>query len=253
MVLAQNFKEARAAAPTSNMADAMPGSPPQGTQNRLNSGSAHFDAPPPEKRLGGILRRLWSADYEPFKEHLLRLDEASRADRFAMVVSDDFLRQYADNCFGLDDIIYGYVEEGYVRGAGELRQIDSGAHIGSEFGLVAFHHPRQAEAAFSVENDWRRRGIGKELLSRIVRAARNRRIDTLYMTCLARNRAMQALARHFEAELHFETDDVTGKLIARSPTALSILGEALSDMGDFATAMLDVQRRAFHAATTSKG
>ena len=222
-------------------------------QDNLQSVSGLSNPLPAKKPLLGLVRRLWAADYEAFKDHLLRLDEGSRADRFAMVVSDDFLRQYADNCFGLDDIIYGYVEDGVVRGAGELRQIDTHGHIGSEIGLISVNHPRQAEAAFSVEINWRRRGLGKELMSRIVRAARNRRIDTLFMTCLARNRAMQALARHFSAELRFETDDVTGRLIARSPTPLSILGEALSDMGDFATAMLDVQRRAFQAVTTPKG
>jgi len=69
------------------------------------------------------------------------------------------------------------------------------------------------EAAFSVEPGWRRRGVGKQLIARIVRGASNAQVTTLYMSCLASNRAMQELARHFDAEIKFEADQVTGRTI----------------------------------------
>ncbi|WP_294539876.1 GNAT family N-acetyltransferase [uncultured Rhodoblastus sp.] len=182
---------------------------------------------------GGVIRRLWPADLPAFREHLLRLDTQSRFDRFAMAVNDAFLIRYAERCFGIDDVIYGYYVDGTMRGAGELRAVGNNIIGGS------------VEAAFSVELAWRRRGVGTELMDRIVRAARNRRADGLYMSCLARNVAMQALARKFEADLLFETDDLTGRFVARGPSAASFWGEFADNATSFATAMLDLQTRVF--------
>jgi GNAT superfamily N-acetyltransferase len=186
---------------------------------------------------GGTIRRLWPPDASAFQEHLLRLDPESRYDRFAMAVSDDFLRQYASRCFGLDDLIYGFFVDGELRGAGELRRVAGPDGPAGFDGL--------AEAAFSVERPWRRLGVGAELMARIVRAARNRRAETLYMSCLSRNKAMQALARKFSAQMRFETGDVGGVLRNSGPTAFSLLYEAMDDANGFATAMLDLQRRMF--------
>jgi GNAT superfamily N-acetyltransferase len=182
---------------------------------------------------GGVVRRLWPADLPAFREHLLRLDPQSRFDRFAMAVNDAFLSRYAERCFGIDDVIYGYYVDGTMRGAGELRGVGNNIIGGS------------VEAAFSVELGWRRRGVGTELMSRILRAARNRRADALYMSCLSRNVAMQSLARKFAADLRFETDDMTGKLVARAPSVGSVWDEFADNATSFATAMLDLQTRVF--------
>lgn len=182
---------------------------------------------------GGVVRRLWPADMSAFRAHLLRLDTQSRFDRFAMSVNDDFLIRYAERCFGIDDVIYGYYVDGEMRGAGELRSVGNNILGGS------------VEAAFSVEKPWRRRGVGSELMGCIVRAARNRRADTLYMSCLAHNKAMQGLAKKFSADLKFETDDVTGRLVARTPSPAAVWREMVEDAASFATAMLDLQTRVF--------
>jgi GNAT superfamily N-acetyltransferase len=150
-----------------------------------------------------------------------------------MAVNEDFLIRYAERCFGFDDLIYGYYVDGVLRGTGELRAV--GNNIIGGF----------AEAAFSVEQEWRRRGVGTELMSRIVRAARNRRADALYMSCLASNAAMQALAKKFSADLRIETDDTTGKLVARQPSAASVWSEFADNAASFATAMLDLQTRVY--------
>jgi GNAT superfamily N-acetyltransferase len=179
-------------------------------------------------------RRLWPGDLPAFSDHLLRLDRSSRYDRFAMAVSDEFLSQYAQRCVSVNDVIYGYFADGVLRGAGELRLIDAGDQT-----------ERQAEAAFSIEKGFRRLGAGSQLFARIVRAARNRRITSLYMTCLAQNRAMQTLARKFSAELRFETDDCTGRLVARAPTPFTVWSEAIEDATGFTTFMFDLQSRVF--------
>ncbi len=182
---------------------------------------------------GGVVRRLWPSDSSAFRDHLLRLNAQSRHDRFAMSVSDEFLTNYADRCFGIDDVIYGYFVDGLMRGAGELRGVGLGLDKGS------------AEAAFSVEVGWRRQGVGTELMGRIIQAARSRGAETLYMSCLARNRAMQGMAKKFEADLHFDADDVTGRLVARTPKAAALWNEFVDDSSSFATAMVDLHSEVY--------
>lgn len=181
-------------------------------------------------RHGGVVRRLLPLETPAFRDHLARLDPESRYDRFGMGVSDAFLDQYAERCARLDDVLYGFFVDGVLRGAGELRRLSSPQ--GGRF----------AEAAFSVERPWRRLGVGRELMARIVRAARNRRAQTLYMSCLSRNAAMQSLAREFSAEMRFEPGEASSLLAVETPTAFSMLYEALDDGAGFATAMLDLQR-----------
>jgi GNAT superfamily N-acetyltransferase len=183
------------------------------------------------------MRRLWAADLTLFRDHLLRLDTDSRYERFGMVANDDFLIGYADRCFGIDDVIYGWFDDaGLIRAAGELRGVGHNLPLG--FG-------GSAEAAFSVEKPWRRRGLGTELMARIVRAARNRRAETLYMSCLARNVAMQKLARKFSAELAFEPGETGARLKPKTASPVSVWKDMLGDASAYATAVLDLQRRTF--------
>ena len=177
------------------------------------------------------LRRLWRDDMDAFRDHLLRLDAASRFERFGMAANDAFVIGYAERCFGLDDVIYGWFDGAMLRAAGELRGV--GHHL--PFGVG-----RSAEAAFSVERAWRRQGIGTALMERIVRAARNRRAETLYMACLARNAAMRKLARKFEAEMRVEAG-APGLL----PSPFALWKEFFGDAGAYATAILDLQRRTY--------
>jgi GNAT superfamily N-acetyltransferase len=175
------------------------------------------------------IRKLWAADQVAFCNHLLRLDLDGRHDRFAMGVSDDFIRNYAELCFAMRGSIFGYFADDGLRGAGELRLIGDAGTV--------------AEAAFSVEPGWRRRGVGRELMGRIVQAASNARVTTLYMSCLASNRAMQKLARHFEAEIKFEADQVTGRMVGRPPTTASQCEERLEDAASLATSLVELHRR----------
>ena len=180
------------------------------------------------------LRRLWRDDMPAFQAHLLRLDAESRFERFGLATNDDFVIRYAERCFGIDDVIYGWFDgEGVVRAAGELRGVGHNLPLG--FG-------QSAEAAFSVERPWRRQGIGTALMGRIVRAARNRRAETLYMACLARNVAMQKLARKFEAEMRFETDSRQPR---RLPSLRAAWRDLFGDAGAYATAILDLRRRTY--------
>ncbi|WP_439496383.1 GNAT family N-acetyltransferase [Bosea sp. (in: a-proteobacteria)] len=192
----------------------------------------------------GETRRLWPAERSLFTNHLLRLDALTRRERFGTAVNDDFLINYAETTFGVGGLVYAYIEDGEVRGAAELRGLED---------IVA----QTGEAAFSVEKDWRRRGIGETLFARLITAARNRSIRTLYMTCLPENAAMRRLARKFEADLVGGYNDVEGTIATGGPTPFTVLDEALDNAKGFATLALSLQRRfwrpAFFARAASRG
>jgi GNAT superfamily N-acetyltransferase len=132
-------------------------------------------------------------------------------------------------------IVYGFTLDGGVRAAAELRR------LGDAWG-------EEAEAAFSVEKAYQDQGIGTELMGRVVRAARNRGIRRLYMSCLAENSKMQAIARKHEADLRFEYGEVVGEIMPATPNYFSILAEAAEDRVGFMIAVLELQTRMVRAA-----
>jgi GNAT superfamily N-acetyltransferase len=185
------------------------------------------------------VRRLWPSDQEAFRDHLLSLDPRSRHLRFGGGMSDDFLVRYSENCFGKGDLVYGAFIAGKLVGAAELR---SNQAIWSEQSPFGRHI--HAEAAFSVDDGYRRRGVGERLFKRILRAATNHGVETIEIVCLPENVGMQNLAKKFEAHFTFEENWLTGRLTARRPTALSLFREASSDALDFGAALFDAHWRA---------
>lgn len=183
---------------------------------------------------GGVVRKLWMHEADLYREHLLRLDDASRRSRFAGATSDGRIREYVDQSILLDAVIHGFFVDGMLRGAAELRP------IGSRFA-------KKAEVAFSVEKPWQSNGVGSELLSHTLLAARNRGIKFLQMNCMADNRRMQQLARKFNADLSFDFGSVMGEVKTPRPTPLSLLREIVADAHGFGSAMLDAQTRLLKA------
>ncbi len=186
----------------------------------------------------GLIRKVWIGEAERYRDHLLRLDPVSRRNRFAGMVSDEFVHRYADLTLGMDAVIHGFFVEGVLRGAAEIRPI--GQPIA-----------REAELAFSIEKPWQSHGVGSALLDRTLLAARNRGLKFLHMACLADNRRMLELARKFDAELSFDFSSVVGEVRTPRPTPASLMREILADSHGFASAMLDVQSRLLrpHAAS----
>lgn len=147
--------------------------------------------------------------------------------RFAHAVSDSFIEDYASRMCEMGAIVYAYLEDGEVRAVAELKKLSD---IWGE----------EAEAAFSVERGYQEKGIGSELMGRVIRAARNRGVHRLYMSCLAENRKMQAIARKHEAELRFEYGEVIGEIVPVNSDYFSILAEAMEDRVGYLLAVLDI-------------
>jgi GNAT superfamily N-acetyltransferase len=179
---------------------------------------------------GGVIRKIWIGEIEKYREHLLRLDQDSRSNRFGGAVSEEFITNYVGTIGSLDAIIHGFFIDGVLRGAAELRPIGTAPSD-------------EAEAAFSIEQPWQSHGVGSALLDRTLLAARNRGIKLLHMSCLAHNQRMQQLARKFDAELSFDFGSVIGEVETPHPTPMSMLREWFADGHSFATAALDAQSR----------
>ncbi len=184
---------------------------------------------------GGTIRKLWPNETDKFRDHLLRLDKDSRRMRFAHGVSDHFIDDYAGRMGEMGAIVYAFMADGEVRASAELKK------MGDAWG-------REAEAAFSVERPFQEHGIGTELMGKVIRAARNRGVQHLYMSCLAENAKMQTIARKYEAALRFEFGDVVGEIVPEGPDYFSLLAEAMDDRAGYLMAVLDLHTRMPKAA-----
>src|SRR6516164_11017678 len=133
------------------------------------------------------------------RDHLLRLDPASRHDRFHGFMDDSFIERYAEKCANDGTIVVAYFEDGVVRGAAELHPPD--------------HSPdSQPEIAFSVESGLRRQGVGSILFRKLIAEARAKDYRSLRITTGAQNEAMRALAQKFGARLTFCHGESTGSI-----------------------------------------
>jgi GNAT superfamily N-acetyltransferase len=159
--------------------------------------SYEITAPTPAK---GTVRTLSQQEELPLlRDHLLRLDRASRHDRFHGFMDDSFIEHYAEKCANDGTVIIAYIEDGVVRGAAEL------------------HRPEQSpdslpEIAFSVEKSVRRKGVGSILFTKLIAEARAKGYRSLRITTGAQNEAMRALANKFGAHLTFRYGESTGNI-----------------------------------------
>jgi GNAT superfamily N-acetyltransferase len=164
----------------------------------------------------GVIRRVSGAERQDFRDHLLRLPPSSRRSRFGGGVSDLFIEQHTERLFSGDAIVFGW----FVGGA---------IHAGAELHPVGGLFKGTAEAAFSVEEGHQDTGVGTALLGRVMRAARNRGINRLIMTCLPENARMQRVAKKHGARLEWQEGDVLGLISPPILTPLSMWREAVDE------------------------
>ena len=184
---------------------------------------------------GGVIRKVWIGEARAYREHLLRLDAASRRNRFGGALADELIETYAADAMRVDSVLHGFWVDGVLRGVAELRP------LGAAF-------PGEAEVAFSIEKPWQSHGVGSALLERTLLAARNRGITHIHMTCLADNVRMRQLANKFEAELSFDFGSVVGEVAAPHATPLSLFRELVADSHGFTRAVMDAQTRLLRSA-----
>ena len=147
--------------------------------------------------------------------HLLRLDAEDRACRFGAALGDDELRAYGERIDWTRTLMIGAEVGGELRAVGELKMVGDG-----------WREPG-AEVAITVEGPLQGRGIGGELLRRLVTLARNRGVRTLCTVCLARNRRVQRMVRHLGAELTEYGGELEGQIDLPRPGYASLAEEVI--------------------------
>ncbi|NEE28429.1 GNAT family N-acetyltransferase, partial [Streptomyces sp. SID7982] len=73
----------------------------------------------------------------------------------------------------------------------------------------------ETEVALLVEDDWQRRGIGSELLRRLVALAEEAGCDSVYAVTQSRNTGMVAAMRALELPLDYQIEEGTLVITAR--------------------------------------
>lgn len=127
--------------------------------------------------------RLTPGDADRYADHLLRLDEDDRRLRFFRDAPEFMIVMHAGAAACDGRIAFGWEEGGEIRAAGELVADSERAGVG--------------ELAFSVEKDWRRRGLGAALMQALIEAGARAGFARVELEFLPENHAMAALARRF--------------------------------------------------------
>ena len=178
----------------------------------------------------GTVRTLSQQEELPLlRDHLLRLDQASRRDRFHGFMDDRFIERYAAKCASDGTVIIAYLEDGVVRGAAELHPPDESPDS-------------QPEIAFSVEAGTRRQGVGSILFRKLIAEAQAKGYGSLRITTGAQNDAMRALANKFGAHLTFRHGESTGSIDLKQRTHSEPARLAIATPFDAARAMVSFNR-----------
>ncbi len=185
---------------------------------------------PAEALTRGTIRKVLRSETHLIKEHLLRLGDDARRRRFGHDVSDRFVTEYARHAADLGNFTIAYFCEGEIRAVAELRQGD--IPLGNT-----------GEIALSVESAFANRGIGTGLMARIITSARNRGLKHLIMVCLADNVKMQAIARHYGADLKIEEGSVIAEILPAKADCTSMAAEYFDNRFVFMQAALDLHSR----------
>lgn len=163
-----------------------------------------------------VIRRLWSGERTLWCNHLLRLDPQARRDRFAGLVSDDFIRRYCDEADPFTQELFGAFVDGELRAVGE-------------FALLDQDWPRRAELAFSVEPSWQNQGLGSTLFRRLMVHARNLSVSRVFIISEPGNARMHRIARKYGMALTRDDHEISGRMELVGPSCFSVMEEVVEE------------------------
>ena len=163
-----------------------------------------------------LVRELDETHRAAALSHFLALEADDRHLRFGSPISDAIIERYVANLNFNREALFGVFNDALdLVGIAHLAYVPS-ANDGT----------RSAEFGVSVLHDDRHRGLGAALLARAAVHARNTHIDTLFVHCLAKNKAMMHLAHKLGMRVEFAYGDADAYLILPPANAQSILHEA---------------------------
>jgi len=171
---------------------------------------------------GATFRRLGAADARRLRTHLLRLHPDDVRNRFMGAKQRTLIMRYVRSIDWQRAVILGCFLGRSMRGVCELHPIDG----------------RRGEIAVSVERRFQRRGIGKQLLGRVLVLARNRGLVELELRCFTSNGKMRGLVRGFDGKLDVEAMEATAVIHALPPTPATYLSEMVEQAGLVGSSLL---------------
>lgn len=171
---------------------------------------------------GGWYRRLWHGDQDAVLAHYRKLSPEDRRLRFLHAVSDEFLAKQARKLCGVGYCVIGWFRDGVLRGVVEVAADGSAA-----------------EASLRVEVAWRNLGVGRGLMRRALRRARQAGCCRL-VALTAWHNAMIRLAQDFGARLFSHDGDVVGELTPGPAIWLELSFDLVDDRIGLVAAASDV-------------
>lgn len=158
------------------------------------------------------VRELHAGYKEEILNHLLQLNDEDRRLRFGTQTPNEVINRYVERLDFNRDAIFGVFDL-------DLKLIGMAhlAYLPEQQGQA-----RAAEFGVSVLPEGRSQGLGTALLERSAVHSRNTRIETLYVHCLANNKAMMHLAQKagMTVEYAYGDADACLKLLPASPATI---------------------------------
>jgi RimJ/RimL family protein N-acetyltransferase len=165
------------------------------------------------------VRELHAGHRNMVLKHFLSLSPEDRHWRFGSTTSDAVITRYVQDLNFERDALFGIFNEALdLIGIAHLAYLPAtdGKHRAAEFGV-------------SVLPGERYRGLGAALLKRAAIHARNTQLNTLFVHCLANNKAMMHLAQKLGMQVEFSYGDADAYLTLPPANVQSILSEATQE------------------------
>jgi GNAT superfamily N-acetyltransferase len=180
-----------------------------------------------------IIRTLPPGELNKYRDHLLRLSAEDRRLRFGNCLDDAGIEFFVRSLRPTDNHIFVVEDET----AGMVGAVQ-----------IAVRRGADAELAFSVDAEHRRRGFAHDLARRAILWARNRRLKSIHLSCLAENRPMRTLAREAGMRIDLGGGEAEGRLTLPPASLLSLAREMAYD----AAALRHLQFIAWRQAPRSR-
>ncbi|MFO1129191.1 MAG: GNAT family N-acetyltransferase [Rhodospirillales bacterium] len=175
-----------------------------------------------------IIRTLAPAELVKYRDHLLRLSTEDRRLRFAHRVSDAAIDSFVGSLRPTQNHIF-------------VVENDEGRVIAAVQAALREH--AGVELAFSVDVEHRGRGLAGALVARAVLWARNRRLEFVYLSCLAENHPVRRLARRLGMRIELDSGNAEARMTLPPPSHLSLLREMAYDIAALRHARLAYWRQ----------
>jgi RimJ/RimL family protein N-acetyltransferase len=196
--------------------------------------NSHLSSKPYMAGLAVPVRELHAGHRDEILRHLLLLNEEDRRLRFGTQTPDEVIHHYVEGLDFNKDKVFGSFDS-------QLNLIGM-AHLA--YLPKTKDHPQAAEFGVSVLPDGRGRGIGTALLARASVHSRNTRIETLFVHCLANNRAMMHLAQKAGMRVEYAYGDADAYLKLPPANPGTIVEEAANEQwADFDYALKENLKR----------